>query len=132
MPTTDVDLLGGIYTAILNSISIPYIISANILIYLIVKFVDSMNKDSIVPSITKKLITLIVVLFGGFVFSKIGTTSMETLITSGLIVPFSYKFVIKYLLKTFGVYYRHIPEKTETEEQQVADDLMNKDDNTKL
>jgi len=131
MPT-DTDLLSGIYSAIINSLSIPYIVSTNILIYLIIKFIDYLNKEKYVPGITKKIITAIVGLSMGILFHFIGTTTTEVLITSFLVVPFSYKYIIKYILKTFGVYYRDLPGKTEEEDKKAADDAMNSDSNINL
>ena len=112
--------------------SIPYIVSTNILIYLIIKFIDYLNKEKYVPGITKKIITAIVGLSMGILFHFIGTTTTEVLITSFLVVPFSYKYIIKYILKTFGVYYRDLPGKTEEEDKKAADDAMNSDSNINL
>lgn len=127
------DLLTGIYNAILGSLSIPYIVSTNILIFLIIKLIDFLNKDSIVPGITKKVVTALTGIVTAVLFKYIspGITN-EVLLTSFLIVPFSYKYVIKYILKNFGIYYRELPGKTKEEEKQAADEACDNDPDTKL
>ncbi len=123
------DVVNGIYQTIIGLISIPYIVATNLLIYSIIKFIDILNKEAVVSGVTKKVISIVTSIGMAILFHYIiaPTITYEVLLTSLLIVPFSYKFVIKYLLKTFGAYYREVPGETHEQAEETADTEIEKD-----
>lgn len=123
------DVVNGIYQTIIGLISIPYIVATNLLIYSIIKFIDILNKEAVVSGVTKKVISVVTSIGMAILFHYIiaPTITYEVLLTSLLIVPFSYKFVIKYLLKTFGAYYREVPGETHEQAEETADTEIEKD-----
>lgn len=123
------DVVNGIYQTIIGLISIPYIVSTNLLIYSIIKFIDIINKDKVVSGVTKKVITIITSIGMAILFHFVIAPNItyDVLLTSLLAVPFLYKFIIKYLLKTFGAYYRELPGETHEQSEENAETAIEKD-----
>lgn len=102
----ETNLLSDVLGAIISSISIPYILSVNLLVYTIIKSWDGVNGERPVLSIAKRIITLCTggIMFAVFYFIKI--SNAEVLILSMILTPFTYKYIMKYILKTFGIQYK--------------------------
>lgn len=102
----DFDFVSALFQKALESISVTYILSANFIIYFIIKLIDQLNGKKVVPQITKIFITgtTCLVLAGLFLWQSYAAG--DVILTSALFVPISYKYVIKYFLDKFGMHYR--------------------------
>lgn len=106
MDNFDINVLTNILKDFINDIiSFQYYLSILLGTSLIINLIDWINKQSIVPIIWKKLITVFNGVMLGFMFYKFGD-DVRTLITTFLFAVFSYDSGIKLLLEKFGLGYR--------------------------
>lgn len=102
----DTNFLDIITTTIANYISIPFILSVNLMTFFVIKQSEKIYKRNYVVEYQKRLITLIISLlfFGLFYMYKISNPEVLTL--SLFIVPLSYNYVLKRVLKMAGISYK--------------------------
>lgn len=86
-------------------ISIPYILIINFIIYFAIKSCEKYNGEKVLEKFEKKAITFAVVALGFVGYYILKLASVEALVLSSLIVPYSYNYVIKAFLTKFGVSY---------------------------
>ena len=91
-----------ILTRVFNSLDVVYIFSCVFATYLLIKFVLP-NKLSEGKT---KLVSAIIVILMGVVFHLVEETKISVLILSGLTVVTVYEWLIKPLLKAFGIEYK--------------------------
>lgn len=96
----------SLFAKIFEMFSVEYMFSVIVASYLVIKLVDLLNKEKIVPSWAKCLITCImgVVLF--IVFYQFTEEKTECLITSFFAAVFTYDKAIKFLINRFNIGYR--------------------------
>ena len=102
----DFDFVTAFFQKALESISVTYILSANFAIYFIIKIIDDLNKEKVVSKATKLLVTTATCLVLAALFLWQGYATGDIILTSALIVPISYKYVLKFFLEKFGVNYK--------------------------
>ncbi len=102
----DGNFLDAILLTITTFISIPFILSVNILTYLVIKKIEALNKVEFLTDFQKRMTTLVVSvgLFVVFYFYKI--SNLEVLTLSLFISPISYNYVLKRILKMAGISYK--------------------------
>ena len=93
-------------TKILEVFSLEYMLSVILGSYFVIKLVDLLNGDKIVPTWGKRTITCIVGAIMFFVFTKYTDTRNECLIASFFAAIFAYDTAIKELFKKFNIEYR--------------------------
>lgn len=91
-----------ILTRVFNSLDEVYIFSCVLATYLLIKFVlpNGLSEGKV------KLISAIVVILMGAIFYFLESTKISVLILSGLTVVTVYEWMIKPLLKAFGIEYK--------------------------
>lgn len=100
------DFLSQFVSQILSNISIPLILSVNIITFFVIKIVEEMNGKNVLDKVLKKFITFVVSvsLFAIFYFYKV--SNLEILTVSVLFSPFTYQYIFKSILDKFGIGYR--------------------------
>lgn len=100
------DFLSQFVSQILSNISIPLILSINILTFFVIKIGEEINGRKILDKIYKKFITFVVSvsLVVAFYFYKV--SNMEILTVSVLLAPFTYQYIFKSILDKFGIGYK--------------------------
>lgn len=93
-------------TKIFEIFSLEYMFSVILGSYFVIKLVDLLNGDKVVPTWGKRTITCVVgvVLFG--IFSMYTDTKIECLIASFFAAVFAYDSAIKELFKKLNIEYR--------------------------
>lgn len=91
------------FTVLTQYISIQFILSTNLLTYLAIKIGEQFDKHKAYSGVEKQLVTLLVtiVLFVIFLIFKIST--LDILILSSILSPFTYSVVIKKIFITLGI-----------------------------
>lgn len=103
------DILSTIIDSISNFISIPFIISVNIIAYTLIKNIELWNKDKVLTKIQKKGMVFAVNILTMAAFMLLNpSTTFDILLLSGLLTPYTYNYVMKNLLKTLGIEYNKL------------------------
>lgn len=95
-----------LFSKLFEIFSVEYMFSVIVASYLVIKLVDFLNKEKVVPSWAKCLITCIVGVTLFVVFYLFTEETLECLITSFFAAVFAYDKAIKFLIEKFNVGYR--------------------------
>lgn len=95
-----------LFTKLFEVFSLEYMYSVIVATYLIIKFVDTINGNNVVPSWAKCTITCFVGAAFFMVFRAFTDETFECLITSFFGAVFAYDKVIKILIEKFNAGYR--------------------------
>ena len=101
------EIINNIITTIINSFDFAYCISVNILTYLIIKIIDSLNGNKIVSTWSKRIVLLVVIFSTGVLYNLIGCDN-KILLNSAILSPVFWSWVIKPICKYFKVDYKDI------------------------
>lgn len=102
------DIINIVFSDILNHFNFSYIFSIVILTYIIIKFIDYINKDKKVSTWSKRIVLTISIIFitTAYIFS--GYKDYITLLNSAIFSPVFYSWLLKPILDKLGVGYKHI------------------------
>lgn len=100
------DFVTSFFEKALESISVTYILSSNFIIFFIIKSFDQLNNEKAISQINKIFITgaTCIILAGLFLWQNYAPG--DVILTSSLLVPITYKYVIKFFLEKFNIHYR--------------------------
>lgn len=101
------EIINNIITTIINSFDFSYCIIVNVLTYLIIKIIDSLNGNKTVSTWSKRIVLLIVILFTGVLYNLIGCDN-KILLNSAILSPVFWSWVIKPVCKYFKIDYKDI------------------------
>ena len=101
------EIINNIITTVISSFDFAYCISVNILTYLIIKIIDSLNGKKIVSTWSKRIVLLVVILFTGVLYNLIGYDN-KVLLNSAILAPVFWSWVIKPICKYFKLDYKDI------------------------
>lgn len=96
----------NLFTKIFEVFSLEYVFSVIVASYLVLKLIDAINGDKVVPTWLKRTITCVVgtILFG--VFLEFAGATVQSLVASFFAAVFVYDVAIKALLKKFNIDYK--------------------------
>ena len=95
-----------LFTKLLELFSVGYMFSVIVASYLVIKLVDAVNGNKVVPSWAKCLVTCIMGIILFVVFYLFTEETLESLITSFFAAVFVYDKAIKLLIEKFNMGYR--------------------------
>ena len=101
------EIINNIITTIVSSFDFSYCISVNVLTYLIIKIIDSLNGKKTVSTWSKRIVLLVVILFTGVLYNLIGCDN-KILLNSAILAPVFWSWVIKPICKYFKIDYKDI------------------------
>ena len=101
------EIINNIITTIINSFDFAYCISVNILTYLIIKIIDSLNGNKTVSTWSKRLVLLVVIFSTGVLYNLIGCNN-KILLNSAILSPVFWSWIIKPICKYFKIDYKDI------------------------
>ena len=101
------EIINNVITTIISSFDFAYCISVNVLTYLIIKFIDSLNGKKVVSTWSKRIVLLVVILFTGVLYNLIGCDN-KILLNSAILSPVFWSWVIKPICKYFKIDYKDI------------------------
>lgn len=91
----------------IKSFDFDYCISVNVLTYLIIKFIDSLNGKKDVSTWSKRIVLLVVIFFIGILYNLIGCDN-RILLNSAILAPVFWSWIIKPICKYFNIDYKDI------------------------
>lgn len=87
--------------------SLEYMFSVIVASYLVIKLVDALNGEKVVPTWLKRLITCLVGAVFFVVFAKFTDVTVQCLMASFFSAVFVYDTAIKVIIKKFNIGYRN-------------------------
>ena len=100
MPTNFIDT---ILSTLEQYISVPFIISVNLLTYMAIKIGESFDKHKVYNLMEKRIAVLVTTIILFALFLALHISALEVLFLSAVISPFTYAYVIKRLFGVLGV-----------------------------
>ena len=91
----------------IKSFDFSYCISVNVLTYLIIKLIDSLNGNTTVSTWSKRIVLLVVIFFTGVLYNLLGCDN-RILLNSAILAPVFWSWVIKPICKYFKIDYKDI------------------------
>ena len=101
------EIVNNAITTIISSFDFAYCISVNVLTYLIIKLIDSLNGNITVSTWSKRIVLLVVIISTGVLYNKIGCDN-KILLNSAILSPVFWSWVIKPICKYFKIDYKDI------------------------
>ena len=95
-----------LFSKLLEIFSIGYMFSVIVASYLVIKAIDKLNGDKVVPSWAKFLVTCVVGSILFTIFYMFTEETIDCLIASFLAAIFVYDNAIKFLIEKFNIGYR--------------------------
>ena len=99
------EIINNIITTVISSFDFAYCISVNVLTYLIIKIIDSLNGNKTVSTWSKRIVLLVVILSTGVLYNLIGCDN-KILHNSAILAPVSWSWIIKPICKYFKIDYK--------------------------
>ena len=101
------EIINNVITTVISSFDFSYCISVNILTYLIIKIIDSLNGKKVISTWSKRIVLLVVILSTGVLYNLIGCDS-KILLNSAILAPVFWSWIIKPICKYFKIDYKNI------------------------
>jgi prepilin signal peptidase PulO-like enzyme (type II secretory pathway) len=100
MPTNFIET---IISTLEQYISVPFIISVNLLTYLIIKIGEHFDNDKVYTLMEKRIAVLVTTIILFALFLAFHVSTLEVLFLSAILSPFTYSIVIKKLFGVLGI-----------------------------
>lgn len=91
---------------IFDNFDFTYMISINVLTYLMIKIIDYINKEKVVSTFVKRICLVIAIVVVTTAYLLIGYDNKLTLINSAILSPVFYSWVLRPILVHFNVNYK--------------------------
>lgn len=98
------ELLSNLIPQILDNFDFIFMFVVNVLTYLIIKVIDILNKEAPVSTLVKRIVLVAVILACTVTYGVVGDFSVK-LINSAVAAPVFYSWILKPILKKFGINY---------------------------
>lgn len=92
---------------VINNFDIAYMLSINILTYLVIKVIDYFNKYEKVKLIIKRLVLIICTIVCCVIYKLFTYIDTQILINSTIAAPVFYSWIMKPFLQKFKIGYKH-------------------------
>lgn len=100
------ELIEKLLDLIISNFDFSYMITINVLTYIIIKLVDYFNKQKKVKTIIKRLILVISIIIVTVSYILTGYQNYIVLINSAIFAPVFYSWVAKPILVKFNIGYK--------------------------
>lgn len=94
-----------IYNILLENFDISYMLSINILTYMIIKFIDFINGDKKLKLIYKRLVLILSTIVCCIIYHFVTDIETRVLINSTIAAPVFYSWVMKPIIKKLKIQY---------------------------
>lgn len=98
------ELLSNLLPQIIDNFDFIFMFVVNVLTYLIIKLIDVLNKEAPVSKLVKRIVLVAVILACTITYGLVGDFSVK-LINSAVAAPVFYSWILKPILKKFGINY---------------------------
>lgn len=100
--------LDYIISQIIDNFNFAYMIIINLITYFIIKFIDYINGDKIVKTITKRVVLLFTIIICFIVYKTFTNIESIILINSSILAPVFWSWILRPIMKKFGLGYKNI------------------------
>ena len=87
---------------------ISFIISVNVLTYLIIRFIDNLNGDKSINTWCKRIIAIIASIILALLYSNCGYDNVFRLINSTIVAPVAWSWILKPIAQILKMDYKQI------------------------
>ena len=102
------EIIKDIINTVINNFDFAYIISINIMTYLLIKCIDKINKEKEVPTWQKRIILFISIICIFFIYYINDYDDNIKLLNSSILAPISWSWLLKPICKKFNIDYKDI------------------------
>lgn len=95
-----------IINSIIANFDFAYMITINVLTYLLIKLVDYINKDKNVSTLLKRIMLVISIIIVTVLYIITDYQNYQVLINSAILSPVFYSWVLRPVLKKFNIGYK--------------------------
>ncbi len=95
-----------IINSMINNFDFAYMLLINITVYLILKYIDKLNKEKPITTWHKQIVTAVAVIAWFTIYKLYGDSSTITLINSSLLALVSWDYLFKPILKFLNLDYK--------------------------
>ena len=92
---------------LLENFDISYMLSINILTYIVIKFIDYVNEKAKVKLITKRLVLILCTIVCCILYSLLTDINIQKLINSTIAAPVFYSWIMKPILTKYKIGYKN-------------------------
>lgn len=100
------DYSSSIINQIIDNFNFAYIVSVNILTYIIIKIIDYLNGNKQVSILVKRLILLIAIIVLGMVYFFTGEVKLTILVNSAIAAPIAWSWILRPIVRKLGYGYK--------------------------
>lgn len=104
-----------IINQIINNFDWAYMLSVNVLTYMIIRTLDIINGKKQVSTIIKKIVLIICVIILAIAYKLIDNVDNRILLNSAILAPVAWDYVLRPLIRRIGLGYKLNDEDSDTE-----------------
>lgn len=93
---------------ILSNFDFRYMLSVNVLTYIIIKVIDELNKEKKVSTLIKRVVLVISIILISIVYKLIGYDNNIELVNSAILAPVFWSWIAKPICSKLGINYKQI------------------------
>lgn len=93
---------------ILSNFDFRYMLSVNVLTYIIIKVIDELNKEKKVSTWIKRVVLVISIILISIVYKLIGYDNNIELVNSAILAPVFWSWIAKPICSKLGINYKQI------------------------
>ena len=101
-------IINYIINNILSNFDFRYMLSVNVLTYIIIKVIDELNKEKKVSTLIKRVVLVISIILISIVYKLIGYDNNIELVNSAILAPVFWSWIAKPICSKLGINYKQI------------------------
>ena len=101
-------IIDYIINNILSNFDFRYMLSVNVLTYIIIKVIDELNKEKKVSTLIKRVVLVISIILISIVYKLIGYDNNIELVNSAILAPVFWSWIAKPICSKLGINYKQI------------------------
>lgn len=101
-------IIDYIINNILSNFDFRYMLSVNVLTYIIIKVIDELNKEKKVSTLIKRVVLVISIILISVVYKLIGYDNNIELVNSAILAPVFWSWIAKPICSKLGINYKQI------------------------
>ena len=101
-------IIDYIINNILSNFDFRYMLSVNVLTYIIIKVIDELNKEKKITTLIKRVVLVISIILISIVYKLIGYDNNIELVNSAILAPVFWSWIAKPICSKLGINYKQI------------------------
>lgn len=100
------EFISNLINQVIDNFNFAYVLSINILAYIIIKCIDEFNGDKSVSTKVKQIVVVISTTICCIIYSAFTELQTDILINSTILAPVAWDWLIKPIFKKFNISYK--------------------------